>query len=313
MMKRKNPVILAAIGLTLAVGSALGDSIGINVGANGAIPAEGVAGVVPAANWNDLTGPSNNPTSSSLVDSGGFPVPGMTASFTGTQDTFNNNGVPDRNMLSGFLRTTDVELTGIPYSTYDVYVYYNGFLQNYSLTWTATDNNTETLLSTLYSVRGTDSSIGVFLSSGPGHVLSSYDTLASADEAAAAGTGGTYLVFSGLSTDRLTIAEISNNGFNENGFTGIQVVQTSIPAPFAITGISRTSDGSSVTITFNSQSNRSYAVDVSTSLLPGGEPGGWEELDDSIPGSAGTQTDYTDTDAASRPDGAFYRVRDITT
>jgi len=82
------------------------------------------------------------------------------------------------------------------------------------------------------------------------------------------------------------------------------------PAPFAITGLARTADGSSVTVTFTSRPGRVYAVDVSTALTPSGQPGGWQTLAAAVP-SQGAQTVYVDNQAPVRA-GAFYRVRDVT-
>jgi len=82
------------------------------------------------------------------------------------------------------------------------------------------------------------------------------------------------------------------------------------PAPFVIDSIVRAANGTSVTLTFASRPNRTYAVDYATSLKPSGQPGGWQELTDGL-ASQGVQTVFVDTQAAALP-GAFYRVRDVT-
>ena len=209
----------------VAVGAA--KIISINVGYNGALAASDMAGVVPAAHWNDLSGTTNNPSSVALVDESGNPLPGMTASFQGSGNTFNWNAVPSQTMLSGFLSGTpmSVSLTNIPFSTYDVYIYYAGFSSNYSLTWQATNTSTATVLGTLYSVRGGKSAVQLFSVSG--FVQSQYPTQALAD-AAATGDGGNWLKFTGLSASNLKLAEISANGSNQNGFSGIQIVNTAV-------------------------------------------------------------------------------------
>ncbi len=81
-------------------------------------------------------------------------------------------------------------------------------------------------------------------------------------------------------------------------------------APFFVTNFVRASDGSSATLTWASQPGRTYAVDVSTALTPGGQPGGWQTLA-GVVASQGAETRFVDTAAGSRAD-AYYRVRDVT-
>ncbi len=74
------------------------------------------------------------------------------------------------------------------------------------------------------SFRGSDSSIGLWLSGDPdAHVESTYATALDAS-----GNAGTYLVFYGLTATDLQIARTLGSG--EIGFTGIQVVEA-IPEP----------------------------------------------------------------------------------
>lgn len=225
-------VATASVTFTLTVTPAVNaTTISINVGANGVIGTADIAGVVPVSRWNNLTGTSNPVAAAgSLVDSTGASVAGISASFQGSQNTFNAGSSPNTNLLSGFLSGTPMSATvsGIPYAKYDVYVYYNGFVSNHSMTWRLSNvTGSPVVLSTQYAVRGSVSSGNLFSSSGNSHVLSQYGTLADADAAAAAGTGGTYLKFSGVTASAIKIEEISNNGGNENGFTAIQIVNAS--------------------------------------------------------------------------------------
>jgi autotransporter-associated beta strand protein len=204
-------------------------SISINVGANGSLATTDAAGVTPVTYWNNLLG-VNDPSavSGSLMDRSGVAVAGLAASFQGGQNTFNAGFSPDTNLLSGFLNgsTVSATLTGVPYPTYDVYVYYNGFPTNHSLTWRLSNvTGAPVVLSTQYSVRGSASSGNAFSANGDSHVLSQYSTLAAANAAAAAGTGGTYLKFGGLTAAKIKIEELSSVA--ENGFTGIQIVDAS--------------------------------------------------------------------------------------
>ena len=65
-----------------------------------------------------------------------------------------------------------------------------------------------------------------------------------------------------------------------------------------------------VSLTFNSQPDREYAIDYSTSLKPTGEPGGWQELEDGIE-SQGSSTTYIDSTVAGSFSRVFYRVREF--
>jgi hypothetical protein len=235
-------VATASASFTLTVTPTINAAtVSLNVGSNGVFGSADVAGMVPAPRWNNLTGVSNPVAApGSLVDNSGMSVAGMSASFQGGQNTFNAGGLPDRSMLSGFLSGTPMSasLTGIPYAKYDVYVYYNGFFSNHPLTWRLSNvTGSPVVLDTQYSVRGSASSGDLFAANGNQHVRSQYDNLAAANAAASAGTGGTYLKFSGLTASAIKIEEISNNGGNENGFTGIQVVDASIGAAPVVSDI----------------------------------------------------------------------------
>jgi hypothetical protein len=107
-------------------GSASGNSTPLNT-----IPASGVAGVVPAINWN------NSIVGMSLIDDSGAAT---SASFTisGTWGAWRINATSpgqdadttyNRNLLDGYVNSSSgvdpstISITGIPYSLYDVYVY----------------------------------------------------------------------------------------------------------------------------------------------------------------------------------------------
>jgi hypothetical protein len=221
----------SSFGVTVANAGA-SKAVSINVGYNGLLAPADSAGVVPVSHWNELSG-TNNPASSALVDETGATVPGLTVSFQGNGNTFNNTGVPDRTMLSGFLSGNPMtcQFTNIPFATYDVYIYYAGFSANHSLTWVATNTGTATVLGTQYSVRGTLAGPQLFPS--PGLVRSNFSSLSEANAQAALGNGGNWLKFTGLTASHLKIAETSGNGGNENGFSGIQIVNTTPPNTFA--------------------------------------------------------------------------------
>ncbi len=102
-------------------------------------------------------------------------------------------------------------------------------------------------------------------------------------------------------------AAANNGSFHMYGLSN-QLAAAGAPTDFAITAVSRAGDGS-VTLTWNSEDGAQYGVDFSTALTPEGEPGGWQELTDSV-ASQGASTTFVDTVAG--PAGAptlLYRVR----
>lgn len=232
-MKFKTLTIAGTAAALFTMGQARGAAISVNVGFNGLLASTDVVGVVPVGNWNEISGTTNNPSSSSLVDDNGTAVTGMSVGFAGNQNTYNNNGTnnPSQRMFSGFLNggTMSVDLSNIPYAAYDVYVYYSGFVPNNSLTWVASDiTGTPTVVDTQYSVRGTGVAFDIYNTYG--FVQSQYSTLAAANaDAALPVLGGNYLKFTGLTAASLKIAETSRNGFGEIGFAGLQIVQ--VPEP----------------------------------------------------------------------------------
>ena len=111
-----------------------------------------------------------------------------------------------------------VNLTQIPYSTYDVYIYYTGFVSNQVQAWT--DGGT-----TLYGLRGPSSGGGL-----SGYVPYQTTSEATALADAAGGTaGGNYLKFTGLTGSSLTLTSLglpNQAGFEQDGIAGIQIVNT---------------------------------------------------------------------------------------
>ncbi len=123
-------------------------SIGVNFQDDVAgvpLAAATVAGAVPQANWNNATG-TGGAISNLSADVSGAAVPtAVTVSWSGSANTWastgrgeeNNAFAPggDRDLMTGYLDTTDVTVTTVslsdipaPYSTngYDVYVYILG-------------------------------------------------------------------------------------------------------------------------------------------------------------------------------------------
>jgi len=75
-----------------------------------------------------------------------------------------------------------------------------------------------------------------------------------------------------------------------------------------ITELSLDSQTNNVTFSFQAKVGVTYAIDRSTSMLPLGEPGGWEEINDSLVAESEFQS-FTDPGAAANNEKFFYRVR----
>ena len=118
-------------------------SIGVNL--NSSIPAAvdlvtGTAGAVPQANWNNVSNITGTVSAGSVIDSSGATVGGMSVSWSGdaawSVGGLDGTGEGDDTALmhGGFeeQHTTyglgsEVSLTGIPYTRYNLYAYVKGW------------------------------------------------------------------------------------------------------------------------------------------------------------------------------------------
>ncbi|MCX6868233.1 MAG: hypothetical protein NTV46_18905, partial [Verrucomicrobia bacterium] len=200
-------------------------AISVNVGGFDTVhDVTGSLGVVSAANWNNLTTVANA-TGSNLMDDSGASTT-LDISFSGwNNDTFNAWGDSRADMYSNFLHhqgdtmgNATVNLTQIPYATYDVYIYYNGFVTKQVQAWT--DGVT-----TLYGLRGPNSGGGL-----SGYIQYQTTSEATALADVAGGTaGGNYLKFTGLTGSSLTLTSLglpNQAGFEQDGISGLQIVNT---------------------------------------------------------------------------------------
>ncbi len=152
MRKQLSPIVAlgAAIVAGLCIGStAPAQSIGVNFGAtstNGPgapntpmAPSETAGAIVVQANWNSISGPNggtydNTNPAVALNDDQGNPTGAVLAYWSSANDwtlALNGSAMNDAHMMKGYLDTTEhstttVIITGIPYDTYDVYVYSSG-------------------------------------------------------------------------------------------------------------------------------------------------------------------------------------------
>jgi len=207
-------------------------AVSINVGGfDAARDVTGSLGVVATANWNNLTNAANAAGTNLMDDSGAATT--LDVSFTGwNKDTFNAWGDSRADMYSNFLHhqgdtmaNATVNLSQIPYATYDVYIYYTGFIAKQVQAWT--DG-----VSTLYGLRGPASGGGL-----AGYVQYQTTSEAAALADAAAGTaGGNYLKFTGLTAPGLILTSLGlpdQSGFEQDGIAGIQIVNTAPVNTFA--------------------------------------------------------------------------------
>lgn len=184
----------------------------------------GSLGVVAAANWNNLTNAAN-PAGTNLTDDSGAATT-LDISFSGwNKDTFNAWGDSRANLYSNFIHhqgdtmaNATVSFSQIPYATYDVYIYYTGFVAKQVQAWT--DGVT-----TLYGLRGPTSGGGM---TGFVQYQTTSEATALADAAGGA-AGGNYLRFTGLTGTSLTLTSLglpNQAGFEQDGLAGIQIVNT---------------------------------------------------------------------------------------
>lgn len=120
-------------------------SIGINIvgsaGVGGTLSISDIAGYVEQTNWNNMCAANQNDILSTIYDSHGVLVSGMTVN-TGAGDPWDsrnasgaaNDFLPHGKLFEGFILDNDFDavwtnrtsISGIPYARYDLYVYING-------------------------------------------------------------------------------------------------------------------------------------------------------------------------------------------
>jgi len=232
MRRAATHVFVLVFGAFIAMGAASADPIiGVNfVGGGGGggtgqdrvvDNADGAAGVVPQINWNNLNGNTGGP--SALIDSDGAAT-SASVTWSGSPNSWttgNGSSTADHIMMNGYLdtsgsSTTSVSVSDVPFSEYDVYLYFDGDASGRSGAYTV-NGNTKV---------GTDNGnpsgnfTGTFL------------------EDVGGGAGGNYLLFSGLSDAMLDISATPGGGFGDfrapvNGFQIVNTA-TAIPEPTSI-------------------------------------------------------------------------------
>jgi hypothetical protein len=232
-----NKTLVVAALLTTGLGLQAQNVISFNYDAYAAVSgAAATAGVVPAANWNDSylidgNAGNGNSTYSSLLDNSGAAttLSLTTAAFgvyqiQGSDPGLDGDGTYNRRMLNGYINaggtvtptTTSFALSSIPYSVYDIYVYFTSDTAN--RTGTVSDGTTTYDFSTM----------------GPAEISGANALFTQTIDTGGSNPLADYAVFSGLSGASQTItADIPNFG----GLAGIQIVAVPEPATEALAGL----------------------------------------------------------------------------
>ncbi|MFW5869838.1 MAG: PEP-CTERM sorting domain-containing protein [Planctomycetota bacterium] len=185
-----------------------------------------VAGVVPAANWTNALGKA--PSLTDLEDDSGAGT-GMSLELTSPdtsegwmmgESSYTSPSSADATMMyatraiAGAEDEIDIELTDIPYATYDIYVYVGRYGD-----WTeAKDDTGETTIGgTTYHYYRSDPDSGDMGDLPGAHVQA---TSTDVDNPTA---GATYVLFEDLTGSSQTISMFDDDG-DELGITGLQIV-----------------------------------------------------------------------------------------
>jgi hypothetical protein len=211
-------LILAA--LAIAGISAQAQSI-ISWSYDNGLDVSGTAGVVPAINWNENTGStdlldnSGASTGTTLSLAGGFGAWGIGGATQDPDGTYNSA------IFSGYYNcfSSTLSLGSIPFSTYDIYVYFSSDADG--RTGTISDGTTTFSFAT--DARAKVDAHGNFA------FVQTTDTGLSHPSA-------DYAIFSGLSgtSKTLTIASSPNSGM---GIAGFQIVAVPEPSTMALAGL----------------------------------------------------------------------------
>ncbi len=179
----------------------------------------GTAGVSPATNWTNLGGSSGN--ASALADDSGTPT---TAAVDYQAMASWQSGTPtdtqDARLMDGYLAVGDTDynyvitVTGVPYGSYDVYVYFGNNAMG-------ADGN----------IRLNGGGTQIFY-----EVAGILPTFTGFQEATGRQPGettpGNYVLFEGVSGDTLVIQQANVGGGQDSGVMGFQIVEraTAVPA-----------------------------------------------------------------------------------
>lgn len=283
-----------------------GNSIGINFLSDRLdaqlLPTE-MAGFpeVAQVNWNNSTGGADaaagangtaaniiSPVAGQLVDNVGASS-GVTVNWTsnGTWNTINGDTTPDSKLMNGYIDAINaggvatVDIAGIAYPSYDVYVYFGSDGNDR----TGQVNSTTAGQTFSYSTFSNDpSAAGSF---GPTDYVLTEDEVGGNPQA-------NYCVFREQTSPTFSLDVI--RGSSNSGLHGVQIVGTGPIIPLAITDIVYDQANDMFTIDWDSKPGLIYALYVSTdlqdwgfdvddSIVSGGESSSYGPFDHPMPGS----------------------------
>ena len=199
--------------------------IGINVGpASAVITDTQVAGVIALGydqdNWNNVLGTTSGLVQNLVYDSASSA--GMSCSWTGQANTFNTGGAGDPILTGNFVQATATPatfvLSNIPYSSYDLVLYYNAFGTIYNDSQVDLDYASDGSVDRTVYISDKDDFVSF---NGNEYVEFISDT-----SSASAPNGANFGVVEGLSSSNLTIT-VSGVSFHHS-LAGLQIVDVSV-------------------------------------------------------------------------------------
>jgi hypothetical protein len=191
-----------------------GTAVSINLGGNGSLTTGDQAGFNAVANWNDFTGVVN-PSAAGLFTSDNGIVP-MSFSASGGNDSFNTTATPNMRMYGSMLFGAYANLTAIPFSRYQLVIYYNSWANETSSSVIRFDlAGDDGPITSAYGVKK-KSFNGVWDEFGA-------TTMEAASAELQNGDGGFYLVVDGLTDPNLQISTTTISG-QTGAISGIQII-----------------------------------------------------------------------------------------
>lgn len=235
-------------GALSATPTGLPQIVGWNYDRNGTVTGSAIAGIVPAANWNNSY--PANPTTN-LIDSAGLATT-LDISYSslntwniqGSSPAADNNGTSNKRLLNGYLNAgpaawnpsvtrTSVTLSQIPHGYYDLIVYFSSDGANRE--GEVTDGSATYYFKTL----------GAASISGINAAFAQTTQTTSAAYPAA-----NYAVFSGLTGDTQTVTVQMRDNDEWGGIAAFQVVPKEDPLPNAHLQIQMQSGGTSALLSW---------------------------------------------------------------
>ena len=229
---RSQARLVVVIAMVLFVRPSIGAGISVNFGdgrADGFFPVEGVAGFVPLDNWNNILDEGRDGVDPPvLIDDTGADTSASISWIANTWRTQINETLSDNHTLfRAYIDATpdqdlELEISGIPYDSYDLYIYHltngaNNSRPNRKMSVSLDDGATKVFTSDLDPLHEFD-----------GFILDMHSTIEAAEET----NGGNYIVFSELTDPDLSILAVVEIGDLPDGvprasISGFQLVPSS--------------------------------------------------------------------------------------